>query len=262
MDLGLMGHAAIVQGASKGIGLGIARALAQEGCDVLLTARGEDALRHAAEAITRETGRRALWQAGDSADLAAADKLVARAECAFGRLDILVANSGGPPPGRFVDLSPEQWAAAANLILTAPCMLLKRALPLLEKSPAPRFFIVTSSSTREPVMGLTLSNTFRPGVTGLIKTLAQELAPQRVCCHSLAPGRIDTDRLGHVIENQAKQLGKTPDEVRKAMIASIPAGRLGEPADLGSVAAFLASPRAGYLTGLNILVDGGLIKTI
>jgi 3-oxoacyl-[acyl-carrier protein] reductase len=253
---------AIVQGASKGIGRGIAEALAAEGCDLLLTARSAEPLREAAEAITCASGRRVFTAAADSADLAALEAQVRQVEREFGRLDIIVCNSGGPPPGAAMDLKPEQWAAAAQLLLTSPVTLLRHALPLLRKSPAPRFFIVTSSSTKQPVPGLTLSNVYRPGVTGLIKTLADELGADRIRCHSIAPGRFDTDRLGHVIKIQAEKGRKSEQEVVEAMKASIPAGRLGEPREIGDLVAFLASERADYLTGANWLVDGGLVKSI
>jgi len=262
MDLGIAGHVAIVQGATKGIGRGIAEALAAEGVDLLLTARTAEALDATAKEIAAKSGRRVAWEAADSADLGAIARIVERAKKEFGRVDIVVCNSGGPSPGGVFDLTPEQWRAANELLYLSPVTLLKEAMPLLEKSPAPRFFVVTSSSTREPVMGLTLSNTFRPGVAGLIKTLAQELAPKRVRCHCLSPGRIDTERLAKVFAVQAQKRGVDASEVREASIASIPAGRIGNPADMGAVAAFLSSPKADYLTGMNWLIDGGLVKTI
>ncbi len=173
-----------------------------------------------------------------------------------------MANSGGPPAGTFHDLTLDQWRSGAELLLVSPVALLKAALSTLEKSPSPRFFVITSSSSRQPVDGLTLSNTYRPGVVGLVKTLAGELAPKGICCHSLAPGRIDTARLQSVIEMQAERAMADPSAIRGAMVASIPLGRIGKPADLGNLAAFLSSPLAGYLTGQNWLVDGGLIRAI
>lgn len=262
MDLHLKGHTAIIQGASKGIGRGIAEALAAEGCNVMITARTAETLATAGREIAARHGVRVETMALDSADLGAMPGLVNKTTAAFGRLDIVVANSGGPPPGGFRDLTMEQWRGASDLVLLSPVALLHAALPHLEKSPAPRFMVVTSSSTREPVVGLTLSNALRPGIVGLIKTLALELGAQGICCHSLAPGRIDTDRLAAVIQRQATIGNKSTDDVRAAMLGSIPLGRLGTTADFGNVAAFLASPRAGYLTGLNLLIDGGLIKSM
>lgn len=262
MDLRLTGHVAIVQGASRGLGRGIAQALAAEGCDLVLSARTEGPLRETAAAISQASGRRVVPIAGDSSDLNFAKTLVEAAKTYLGRLDILVANSGGPPPGGILDLTDAHWAAASELLLASPARLIREALPHLRESPAPRVFIVTSSSTRQPVPGLTLSNTFRPALCGLVKTLSEELARDRVRIHSLAPGRFDTDRLQEVIHMQAGRAGKTPDQITEAMLASIPAGRLGEPIELGHLAAFLASPLADYLTGGNWLIDGGLIRAI
>jgi 3-oxoacyl-[acyl-carrier protein] reductase len=262
MDLGIRGHVAIVQGASRGIGRGIAESLAAEGCHLLLTARGAAALEATAADLAARYGVRVLAHAGDSADLATNTALVDRARAEFGRLDIVVANSGGPTPGGIRDLTPEKIAAATNLVLVAPIHLLQTALPLLGASPAARLFVVTSSSTRQPVMGLTLSNMLRPAVVGLLKSLVEELGPTGLRCHSIAPGRIDTDRLGEVIRLQAGKLGKSPEQVREAMIQSIPGGRLGTPLDLGRLVAFLSSPLADYLNGGNWLVDGGLVRGI
>ncbi len=262
MDLQIKDHVALVQGASRGIGRGIADALASEGCNLVITGRDEASLAEACEQIKKAHGVRATFVAADSGNIGEVEGSVDVARREFGRLDILVANSGGPPPGVFRDLKMEQWRAAAELLILSPVAMVQAALPMLEQSPAPRFFVVTSSSSRQPVDGLTLSNTFRPGVMGLVKTLASELGPKGVCCHSLAPGRIDTSRLAAVIKMQAERGKVEPEAVREGMIASIPLGRLGKPTDLGALAAFLSSPLAGYLTGQNWLVDGGLVKTI
>ncbi|MDX2176533.1 MAG: SDR family oxidoreductase [Candidatus Sumerlaeia bacterium] len=262
MDLKLANHTAVVQGASRGLGLGIARALAEEGVDLVLTARNLPALEAAARSIEEATGRRAVPLALDSASPEAASRAVEAAQAAFGRLDILVCNSGGPPAGAVLDLTDQQWLAAAELLVLGPVRLLREALPLLRRSPAPRFFVVTSSSTRQPVPGLALSNTYRPGVHGLVKALSDELAADRVRCHSLAPGRFDTDRLAHLFKVQSEKSGKPAAEIRAAVESSIPAGRLGDPAEFGKLAAFLASPHADYLTGQNWMVDGGLTRAL
>jgi len=262
MDLKIKHHVALIQGASRGIGRGIANALAAEGCDLAITGRDEASLSKAAGEITSAHGVRVLPLVADSSSVAEVEESLSRTAKEFGRLDILVANSGGPPPGSFSTLTMDQWRAAAELLIVSPVALLGAAMPHLERSPAPRFFVVTSSSSRQPVDGLTLSNTYRPGVMGLIKTLAIELGPVGVCCHSLAPGRIDTSRLAAVIKMQAERAQVAADDIRESMVASIPVGRLGTPADLGSLAAFLSSPLASYLTGQNWLVDGGLVRTI
>lgn len=260
MNLHLRGHAALIQGGSRGLGFGIAQALAAEGVDLLLTARGKEALDAAAESLRAEHKVRVETMIADSADLSATRKSVDAAAMGFGRLDIVVANSGGPPPGLLTDLSEEKWRAAFELLLMGPNALLQQALPHLAKSPAPRFFVVTSSSTKVPVPGLTLSNVLRPAVVAWIKAVAAEYGPQRLRAHSLAPGRFDTERLGHVISAHASRSGRDVTEVREGMVAAIPAGRFGEPLELGHLAAFLSSPQADYLTGQNWLVDGGLTQ--
>ncbi|MCC6546357.1 SDR family oxidoreductase [Candidatus Sumerlaeota bacterium] len=262
MDLELKGHVALVQGASKGIGRGIAESLAAEGCHLFLTARSHDPLKKTAEEIAAKHGVRVHFHQADSANLSEIPSLLKVIETDFGRLDIIVCNSGGPPAGGIKDLTPEQWSEAGKLLLAAPAYMLQLALPLLRRSPAPRFFIVTSSSTRVPVAGLTLSNTFRPGIVGLIKSLTDELAADRVCCHSIAPGRFDTDRLSHLIKVQSEKFQKTQDQVRDEMVAAIPAGRLGDVADIGNLVAFLSARKSDYLRGGNWLVDGGLVKGI
>ncbi len=262
MDLNLQGHAAIVQGGSKGIGRGIAEALAAEGCDIVLTARNREALEKTAADLAASTGRRVLPYAADTANLVEIPALLDAVRAEFGRLDIIVCNSGGPPPGRMKDLTAEQWSAAAQLLVVSPVSLLRQALPLLEKSPAPRFFVVTSSSSRTPIPGLTLSNVYRPAVVGLVKTLTDEFSGTELCCHSIAPGRFDTDRLGHVIDIQVKETGGTREEVIARMAESIPARRLGEPIEIGHLVAFLSSPLAAYLRGGNWLVDGGLVRAV
>ncbi len=262
MDLELKGHVAVVQGASRGIGRGIAEALAAEGCDLVLTARGKEDLGRAVTEVGERTGRRVLGYPMDSAELAAQAGLVDFVEKEFGRLDVIVANSGGPAPGTMADLAAAQWEEAARLLVVAPVELLRAALPLLGRSPAARFFFVTSTSTVVPFPGLTLSNVFRPAIVGLVKTLTEELAPQGVVLHSIAPGRIDTDRLANVFRFQAEKSETTAEALRAAAEASIPAGRIGAPGDVGSLVAYLSSMRADYLRGGNWLVDGGLVRVL
>lgn len=262
MDLQLKHHVALVQGASKGIGRGIAEALAAEGMDVFLTARTEAPLKQAAAEIAEKHGVRVEYMAQDSGEIEAIPKLISAVENQFSRLDVVVCNSGGPRAGDLDVLSAEDWAAAARLLVTGPTELLRAALPLLKQSPAPRFFFVTSASTVEPAPGLTLSNVFRPGIVGLVKCIAQQYAAAGLRCHSLAPGRIDTDRLEAVFTAQAAKRGVEKSLVKEQALASIPVGRFGVPADLGSLAAFLCSKQADYLTGQNWLVDGGFIKSL
>lgn len=262
MDLRIKGHAAIVQGGSKGIGRGIAEALAAEGVSLLLAARGTEALEQAKSEIAAQHGVRVETMPADSADISAQPRLVEAAREAFGRLDIVVLNSGGPKPGTFAALDDADWRAAADLLVGGPVALLRAAHPLLAQSPAGRAFFVTSVSTRQPVDGLLLSNAFRPGVAGLVKALSQEWAADGIRLHSLAPGLTDTERLAGLAKRRADAAGATVEEALAAMRAPIPSGRLGVPADIGALAAFLSSPAADYLTGGNWLVDGGLVRAV
>lgn len=262
MNLQIKGHVAIVQGASRGIGRGIAESLAAEGCDLVISARSEGPLKEAGEELRSRHGVRVEVIAGDSADPDLNQRLVDGAREKFGRLDILVCNSGGPPAGTFRTLDGNAWAEAANLIVVSPVDLLRRSLDLLAASPAPRFFVVTSSSTRVAIDGLTLSNVYRPAVVGLVKSLSSDLAAEGICCHSIAPGRIDTDRLRHLADVTSERTGQTPEEVLEGMRRATPAGRLGTPGDLGSLVAYLSSPAAEFLNGGNWLVDGGFVRAL
>lgn len=262
MNLNLTNHVALVQGASKGIGRGIAEAFAAEGMNLFLTARSAAPLQETAAQIATTYGVRVETLAQDSSDVSAVPSLIGTVQAAFGRLDVIVCNSGGPKPGELDVLTPQDWAAAAELLITGPTELLRAALPLLKASQSPRFFFVTSASTVEPAPGLTLSNVFRPGIVGLVKCIAQQYAAIGLRCHSLAPGRIETDRLEAVFTAQAAKRGLEKSVVKEQALASIPVGRFGTPSDMGSLAVFLASPQADYLTGQNFLVDGGFIKSL
>jgi len=262
MDLQIKDHVALIQASSKGIGRGIAEALAAEGVHLVLTGRTEETLKTAASEIATSYNVKTSYFTMDSVDIKKYPKLIDKIKTEFGRLDIVLANSGGPPPGMFEDLKADQWANAFQLLMASPVELLRASIDLLEKSSSPRFFIITSSSTREPVPGLTLSNVFRPGIVALVKEISNQYANKGLRCHSLAPGRIDTDRLAAVFKMQAEKNDTIPDDIREKAIQSIPAGRIGTVNDMGSLATFLASPNADYLTGQNWLVDGGLIKSL
>lgn len=244
MDLGLKGRTAIVCGASSGLGLATAESLASEGANVTMFARRREVLVREAERIG------ALAVRGDVTnprDLAA---VVERTVEAFGGIDILVWNSGGPPPGRAVGLTAEAVEEAVELLLVPPVRLVELCLPHLVQSPGGRILIFTSSAVKEPTEHLTLSNTVRPGVTGWAKTLARELGPQGITVNCVAPGRIETARLAQLF----------PEGPSEADLNAIPVGRWGTPQEFGDVACFLASDRARYVTGTTILVDGGLSR--
>jgi 3-oxoacyl-[acyl-carrier protein] reductase len=244
VDLGLTGRTAIVCGASAGIGLGIAEALAADGANVVMFARRRDVLEREAERLG------GLPVAGDVTSAADVERLVSTTVESFGGIDVLVNNSAGPPRTTAAGLRGADVEAAVQLLLVSVVRLTGLCLPHLERSPAGRIVNVTSSSVREPIDNLALSNAVRPGVVGWAKTLARELGPKGITVNSIAPGRIDTERIREVY----------PDGPGEADLRSIPLRRLGTAREVGDVVAFLVSDRAAYVTGSVIAVDGGLLR--
>ena len=246
MDLALKGRTAIVCGASAGIGLGIAEALAEEGANVAMFARRRDILGREAERLG------ALAVRGDVSVPADLERLVERTLEAFGGVDIVVNNSGGPPRTTALEMNEESIEAAVQLLLISAVRLTALCLPHLESSGHGRIVNITSSTVKEPVDNLALSNTVRPGVVGWSKTLARELGPKGVTVNCIAPGRIDTERLKEVY----------PDGPTEADLATIPLGRLGTTREIGDLVAFLCSDRGAYVSGATIPVDGGLLRSL
>jgi 3-oxoacyl-[acyl-carrier protein] reductase len=244
MDLQLRGRTAIVCGASEGIGLGVAEALAEEGANVVMFARREEPLEREA---TRLGG---LAVPGDVTKADDVERLVRGAVDAFGGIDILVNNSGGPPRTAAIGLTPEQVHAAVQLLLVSVVRLTGLCLPYLERSDAGRIVNITSSTVKEPADNLVLSNAVRPGVVGWAKTLSRELGPQGITVNSIAPGSIDTARIREVY----------PDGPTEADLQAIPLRRLGTPREIGDVVTFLCSSRASYVTGTVVSVDGGVVR--
>jgi len=244
VDLGLEGRTAIVCGASGGIGLGIAESLAGEGVNVVMFARRRELLGREAERLG------GLAVVGDVTSADDLGRLVRTTVDALGGVDIVVNNSGGPPRATASELTGEQIGAAAGLLLGSIVRLTGLCLPYLEKSACGRIVNVTSSTVREPIDNLALSNAIRPGVIGWAKSLARELGPKGITVNSIAPGRIDTDRVREVY----------PDGPTQADLQTIPLRRLGTTQEIGDVAAFLCSERAAYISGAVILVDGGLTR--
>ena len=244
MDLGLAGRTAIVCGASSGIGLGCAEALAAEGANVVMLARRRDLLEREAERLG------AVAVAGDVTEAADLDRLVRTAVEAHGGVDVLVLNSGGPPRTSAVAISDDALEDAVRLLLLSSVRLVRLCRPHLEASGRGRVIAITSSSVREPIDNLALSNAVRPGLVGWLKTLSRELGPAGVTVNAIAPGRIDTERLREVYPD-----GPSGDD-----LAMIPLRRLGGAREIGDVVSFLASDRAAYVTGATIPVDGGLTR--
>jgi 3-oxoacyl-[acyl-carrier protein] reductase len=242
MDLGLRGRTAIVCGASSGMGLAVAEALAAEGANVTMFARRRELLEPAAERIGALAVRGDLTVPKDLA------RLVDTTVDAFGGIDVLVNNGGGPPPGPAAGVTDDAVENAVELLLLSAIRLTNLCLPRLEASGRGRIVNIESSSVRSPIDGLALSNAIRPGLVGWMKTLAREVAPKGITVNTIAPGRIDTERL------------RSLDGV--ADVSQIPMGRLGEPAEIASVVTFLASEGAAYVTGAVVPVDGGITRNL
>ena len=247
MELGLEGRTAIVCGGSSGMGLAVAEALTAEGANVALFARRREVLEREADRIG------ALAVQGDLTIPQHLERLVQATIGAFGALDVLVLNGGGPEAANATALTAASVDEAVALLLTSHVTLVGHCLPHLRASGHGRIVSIGSSSVREPIDRLALSNAVRPGVIGWLKTLARELGPDGITVNSIAPGRIDTDRLRDVYGDK----GPSPSD-----LAQIPLRRLGVPSEVGAVAAFLASDRASYVTGAVIPVDGGLTRSL
>lgn len=260
MDLGLAGKTAVVTASSSGLGYAIARAFAHERMHVVLNGRKELKLEAAAAAIRDETGMEAIGIPGDIAAAGCPERIIARAVEHFGAIDVVVANSGGPPSGAFLGFDDGEWQAAVDLQLLSLVRLARAAHAHLAQARGALVFS-TSSATKQPAPGLVLSNAVRAGVAGLAKTLAGEFAPD-VRVVSVAPGRIATERVEALDLAAAERDGRSVGEVRAASQASIPLRRYGTPEEYANVAVFLASPRASYVTGATLQVDGGMIRSL
>ena len=244
MDLGLRGRTAIVCGASAGMGLAIAEAFVEEGANVAMFARRRDVLEREAERLG------ALPVRGDVTTPRDLERLVEKTVEAFGGIDILINNSGGPPRGAALGLGPEAYESAVELLLLSAIRLTNLCLPHIEAGGHGRIVNITSSTVREPTENLVLSNAVRPGVIGWAKTLAREVGPKGITVNSIAPGRIDTERIREVY----------PDGPNEDDLKTIPLRRLGSPREIADVVCFLASDRASYVTGSVIPADGGLTR--
>src|SRR2546421_10374241 len=249
MDLGIDGRTALVTGASKGLGLGIARALAGEGVRVAMASRWRERIEAAAAEVA---GARAFVH--DNADLDAADGLVGAVEEQLGTIDILIVNTGGPPAGEPLGFTREQWEAAYRSLVLAPMALIERAVPSMREGGWGRIVNVSSDAVREPIPHLMLSNAHRSGTLAAFRTLARELAGDGITLNTVLAGLIATDRL-------VELAGGSREKVEKGAREQVPAGRLGRGEEFAAAATFLCSEPASYITGAALAVDGGLLRS-
>lgn len=255
MDLGIEGRIALVLGASKGLGRGIASALARERVTVAIASRDRDRIEQAAAAISAETGSRVEGFAADTADVDSLPALVERVESSTGPIDILVTNTGGPPLGDPLGFDRTAWEAAYRSLVLAPLALVKAVVPGMRSRHWGRIVNVTSASTREPIAGLMLSNSHRLAAVGAFKTLANELGRDGILMNSVAPGLIATERIASLQGVPVEDLPSQPQP-------HVPLGRLGRVEEFADVVAFLCSERASYVSGVNLPVDGGVLRSI
>ncbi len=260
MDLGLKDRVAIIAASSQGLGKAVAMALAKEGARLALCARTETALNAAAQEICAATGTAVFTRALDVTDHTSVRRFVAETAEHYGRLDICVANAGGPPSKTFAETTLDDWHAAAELNLMSTVYFAKEVLPIMQQRRWGRFIAITSLTVKQPVDGLILSNSVRCAVSGLIKSLANEYGPYNVLVNNVCPGYTGTARLISLTERLAEKEGVTPHEIAERWARQTPLGRIGEPQEFADLVAFLASERASYITGVSIAVDGGLVK--
>jgi 3-oxoacyl-[acyl-carrier protein] reductase len=262
MELGLRDKVAAIAAASQGLGKAIAHRLAQEGAHIAICARTASDLKKTAAEIQRATNAHVLEVSVDLATPEGAREFITKTTDEFGSLDILVTNSGGPPGGSFAQFTDSDWEKAFQLLILSTVRLCREALPYLQKSHAGRIIHVTSTSVKQPIPHLLLSNALRPAVIGLAKSLALELAPYGITVNSVCPGSTSTQRLEEIFAARAKELGASAEDVRNYWLKDIPMGRFGKPEELAALVAFLVSEHAGFITGVAIQADGGQVRGI
>ena len=261
MDLGLNGKVALVAASTGGLGLATVRVLLEEGARAFISGRSEERLQSTLDELRSEFGEDAV--SGISADVGrkeVPEQMIEACVEAFGRIDILIVNAGGPPAGNFDTVDLDAWEQGVQLTLMSAVRLIRAALPYLRQSDAPSILAVTSISVKMPIDNLLLSNVLRPAVVGLTKSLSQELGAEGVRVNSILPGVTHTSRVDYLMKSRAERAGTTVEAQFEQQAKAIPLGRVGRPEEFGRVAAFLVSPAASYVTGESILVDGGIYK--
>ncbi len=262
MDLGLKNKVALVAAASRGLGRAVAEELAAEGASLIICARDARALTETSNVIERNSGTQVLAVPADVAVISDVTRVVAAGIERFGRIDILVTNAGGPPAGRFEQLTHEQWEMATRLTLYSAIELARHVLPGMKERGWGRILNITSIAVKQPVENLILSNSLRAGVTGFARTLANEVAAEGITVNNILPGYTRTERIEDLAAMMAKKEGISAAEFQARCAEEIPMKRLGEPREFAALAAFLVSERASYITGTSIQVDGGWIRSL
>jgi 3-oxoacyl-[acyl-carrier protein] reductase len=262
MDLGLAGRSALVGGASAGLGRASAERLAAEGCRLALWSRGGDALERAAEEIRRAHSVEVTTIAGDAADPATAARVAAAAEKALGRVDIVVLNAGGPPPAEATKTDPNEWRRSFQLLAVTPIELATLLLPGMRAARWGRIVAIMSSGIRQPIPELAYSNACRSALAAWLKTISLEVMADGVTVNGVLPGRLDTARVASLDQTRAERSGSTPAQVRATFERAIPAGRYGDPDELGAYVAWLCSDPARYQTGTFVPIDGGSLRAL
>ncbi len=252
----------MVAAASQGLGFAIARALAAEGASVSIAARKEETIRAAAGRIADQTGAQAMWSVADVGSAEAIEAWHRDTVKRFGGVDMLVTNSGGPPAGAASGFDDAAWRSAFELLVMSAVRTVRMVAPTMEARGGGSILMLTSSSVKNPIPNLGLSNVIRPAVSAMVKTFADEFAAKRIRVNQLVPGRIATERLAYLDDANAKRAGITLEEQRKRSAGAIPLGRYGDPEEFARAAAFLLSDAAGYITGATLQVDGGAIRSI
>ena len=262
MDLGLNGKVAIVGGSSRGLGKATALAMAAEGAIVVICARNEKTLADAHAEISKVGSGKVHTVVMDMSEREDVTRLVKETIDMFGKVDILVNNAGGPPSGSPLDITESQWQGAINQNLLSIVRLSRAVVPYMKGARWGRIVNILSTSVKQPVDGLLLSNAVRLAVVGFAKTLSDEVAPYGITVNNILPGSILTDRIKELDLSRSEQKGISLDDALLQRASSIPMGRIGKPEEFGSVACFLASERASYITGVSIQVDGGALRSV
>ena len=262
MDLGLEKKVALVTASSRGLGAATALALAREGARVAICARDQEALLAAQQRIAQETGAEVLAVRADVSKAADVTELVSKTMERFGRLDILVINAGGPPPGSFLDLDQDAWEAATQLTLMSAVRLCYAVVPLMREQGGGSILAITSISVKQPLDNLILSNSVRMSLIGLVKSLSNELAADGIRVNAVCPGWTRTGRVDQLLQARSAKSGLAVEREASRITVSIPLGRMADPGEFARAAVFLASPAASFITGVSLLVDGGQYRGV